>query len=79
LNIPFLNQGKKVYNRMEPVVSDAGGHARAQTTLELMAMTAMTSKEEGPLGIIPRMRMEAMKRTMVTTMVEEAKMRSRKT
>ena len=64
---------------MELVVSDAGGHARAQTTLEPMGMTAMTSKEEGPLEIIPRMRMEAMKRMMLSTMVEEAKMRSRKT
>ena len=61
------------------MASDAGGHARAQTTLEPMAMTAMTSKEAVPLEIIPRMRMEAMKRTMLTTMVEEAKMRSRKT
>lgn len=60
-------------------MSDAVGHARAQTTLEPMAMTAMTSKEEEPLGIIPRMRMEATKRTMLNTMVEEAKMRSKKT
>jgi hypothetical protein len=64
---------------MELVASDAGGHARAQTTLEPMEMTAMTSKEEGPPEIIPRMRMEVMKRTMLTTMVEGVKMRSRKT
>jgi hypothetical protein len=64
---------------MELEVSDAGAHAKAQTTLGPMAMTAMTSKEVGPLGIIPRMRMEATKRTMLNTMVEEAKMRLRKT
>lgn len=79
LNIQSLNRDKRASSRMEPEVPDAVGHGRAPTTLEPMAMRAMTSKEGAPLGITPRMKMEAMIRTILTTMVEEAKMRLRKT